>query len=210
MSVAALGKRLRDWRDEVRQFDWNDLLDPETIGAWPGPVRLLLTLLLFAGCLAAGYALHVRTLQGELERSMTQEEGLRAELRTKAGLAVNLEAYRQQMQEMEEGFNVLLRQLPGQTEVPGLLEDITFTGLGSGLEFSAIQLQDEVEREFYVELPISIRVSGGYHDFGSFVSGVASLSRIVTLHDFSIVRGGAPGTLNMTIAARTYRYRPDD
>jgi len=109
------------------------------------------------------------------------------------------------MLEMQAQFGSLLGQLPSQTEVPGLLEDITFTGVGSGLEFSSIQLQSEVAREFYVELPISIAVNGGYHDFGAFVSGVASLPRIVTLHDFTIMTNSDRSELNMQITARTYR-----
>jgi type IV pilus assembly protein PilO len=110
------------------------------------------------------------------------------------------------MIEMQEIFGELLSQLPGKTEVPGLLEDITFTGLGSGLEFSVIQLQNEVAREFYVELPINISVVGSFHDFGAFVSSVASLSRIVTLHDFTINAGVNRAELNMQITAKTYRY----
>jgi type IV pilus assembly protein PilO len=110
------------------------------------------------------------------------------------------------MVEMEEIFGDLLMQLPGKTEVPGLLEDITFTGLGSGLEFSVIQLQNEVAQEFYVELPINISVVGSFHDFGAFVSGVASLSRIVTLHDFSINADQNRTELTMQITAKTYRY----
>jgi len=100
--------------------------------------------------------------------------------------------------------------LPGETEVPGLLEDINETGLGSGVEFDSIQLQPEQTREFYIELPINILVNGTYHDFGAFVSAVASLPRIVTLHDFTINAGGNRSALNMQITARTYRYRADN
>src|SRR5690606_1767000 len=156
------------------------------------------------------YWFHIKNLQDQLARVTAVEVGLRTDLESKAVLAANLEAYRQQMVEMEESFGTLLSQLPGQTEVPGLLEDITFTGLGSGLEFSSIQLQSEVAQEFYVELPINITVTGGYHDFGAFVSGVASLSRIVTLHDFAIVAGANRNELNMNITAKTYRYNSGD
>jgi len=192
--------------NELKTFDWNSLNDPTTIGVWPGPVRWLLVILLFAACLGAGYWFHIKNLQLQLTQVTGAEAGLRNDLETKAVLAVNLEAYRQQMAEMEVRFGALLGQLPSQTEVPGLLEDITFTGLGSGLEFSTIELQSEVTREFYIELPITISVVGGYHDFGSFVSGVASLSRIVTLHDFTISSGPTRDELNMQITARTYRY----
>ena len=116
------------------------------------------------------------------------------------------------MAQMEEDFGSLLAQLPGETEVPGLLEDINDTGLGSGIEFDRIQLQPEVAQEFYIELPINILVDGTYHDFGAFVSAVASLPRIVTLHDFRINAGAGQNRseLNMQITARTYRYRADD
>jgi type IV pilus assembly protein PilO len=192
--------------NELKTFNWNDLSDPASIGAWPGPVKLVLCALLFVAALGAGYWFHIKALQAELARVAGEESGLRADLESKAVLAANLAAYRQQMVEMEESFGDLLRQLPGQTEVPGLLEDITFTGLGSGLEFSTIALQSEVTAEFYIELPINIVVTGGYHDFGAFVSGVSSLSRIVTLHDFAISAGENPSELTMTITARTYRY----
>ena len=107
---------------------------------------------------------------------------------------------------MEASFAELLRQLPSETEVPGLVDDITDTGLGSGLEFSNIALSEEVTQEIYIELPINIDVEGSYHDFGTFVSGVASLGRIVTLHDFSIVREEG-ALLSMRIMAKTYRYK---
>ena len=192
--------------NELKTFNWNDLSDPASIGAWPGPVKLVLCALLFVAALGTGSWFHIKALQAELARVAGEESGLRADLESKAVLAANIAAYRQQMVEMEESFGDLLRQLPGQTEVPGLLEDITFTGLGSGLEFSTIALQSEVTAEFYIELPINIVVTGGYHDLGAFVSGVSSLSRIVTLHDFAISAGENPSELTMTITARTYRY----
>ena len=123
--------------------------------------------------------------------------------------ATALEAYKVQMAEMEESFGALLRQLPSDTEVPGLLEDITRTGLGSGLEFSEIKLQPEVVQQFYIELPIKISVVGSYHDLATFVSGVASLPRIVTLHDFEVAPVAAEAgssRLAMSILAKTYRY----
>jgi len=196
--------------NELKSFDWNDISDPDSIGVWPRPVKALLVLILFVGCLGAGYWFHIKTLQATLARVTAEETGLRTDLESKAVLAANLEAYRAQMQEMEESFGALLRQLPGQTEVPGLLEDITFTGLGSGLDFDSIQLQSEVAQEFYIELPINIAVSGSYHDFGAFVSGVASLSRIVTLHNFTISKGADSNDLDMIITAKTYRYNSDD
>ena len=112
------------------------------------------------------------------------------------------------MKEMETSFGALLRQLPSDTEVPGLLEDITRTGLGSGLEFEEIKLLPEAAQQFYIELPIQISVVGTYHDLATFVSGVASLPRIVTLHDFSIMPAsdGSTTQLRMSILAKTYRY----
>lgn len=204
--TADLKKRALKSVTELKTFDWNEIGDPESIGVWPGPVKLLLAVVLFAALLGAGYWFHIKTLRADLARVVAQEVTLRSDLESKAVLAANLEAYRVQMMEMEELFGDLLAQLPGKTEVPGLLEDITFTGVGSGLEFSSIQLQAEQAQEFYVELPIRIAVTGSYHDFGAFVSGVASLPRIVTLHDFSIIAGANRTELNMEITARTYRY----
>lgn len=199
-------KLFNDWVRELKTFDWNDLGDPTSIGVWPGAVKAVLLVLLFAGCLGGGYWFHIKNRQAELAAVIAAETGLRTDLETKAVLAANLEAYRAQMVEMNESFGELLSQLPGQTEVPGLLDDITSQGLGSGLQLNTIQLQSEVAREFYIELPIDIQVIGSYHDFGAFVSGVASLSRIVTLHDFTITTGSNRDELTMRIIARTYRY----
>jgi type IV pilus assembly protein PilO len=195
---------------ELKNFDWNSLSDPASIGVWPAAVKFLMAALIFAACLGAGYWFHIKNLQTEFQRVAAEEVGLKADFETKALLASNLEAYRAQMVEMEEIFGELLSQLPGKTEVPGLLEDITFTGLGSGLEFSVIQLQNEAAQEFYIELPINMSVVGSFHDFGAFVSGVASLSRIVTLHDFTITAAQNRSELNMQITARTYRYNSGD
>lgn len=191
---------------ELRSFDWNEIGDLDSIGVWPGPVKAVLVLVLFAAGLGGGYWFHIKNRQAELERVIAAEAGLRSDLETKAVLAANLEAYRAQMAEMTESFGALLAQLPAQTEVPGLLDDITFTGQGSGLQLNSIQLQPELPREFYIELPIDIVVTGSYHDFGAFVSGVASLSRIVTLHDFTITAPASRDQLTMNILARTYRY----
>ena len=210
ISPAIVKKKILASVNELKTFNWNDLQDPDTIGIWPGPVKLLLAILLFGGGLGAGYWVHIKNLQARLATVAAAEAGLRTDLETKAVLAANLEAYRQQMIEMEESFGALLSQLPGQTEVPGLVEDITFQGLGSGLEFNSIQLQPALTQEFYIELPIRIEVVGSYHDFGSFVSGVASLSRIVTLHDFAITAGETRSDLTMVITAKTYRYNAGD
>jgi type IV pilus assembly protein PilO len=192
---------------ELRDFDWNNLGDLQTIGVWPGPVKAVIVLVVFLLCLGAGYWFDIRHLQDQLTIAERQESELLIEYEQKAFRAANLEAYREQTAQMEQDFAELLRQLPGQTEVPDLVDDITETGLGSGLVFSRIELADEVMHEFYIEQPIQLEVSGGYHEFGAFISGVASLPRIVTLHDFIIETGTDRSELSMQITARTYRYR---
>ena len=193
--------------ESLRKVNLSEL-DVNNLGSWPGAVKVIASLLLFVVVLALGYNFHLKDLQDQLDQRRGEEATLKQQFETKAFQAANLEAYRQQMTEMEQSFGALLRQLPSDTEVPGLLEDITRTGLGSGLEFEEIKLQPEVAQQFYIELPIQIRVVGGYHDLATFVSGVASLPRIVTLHDFEIkpVDKDGDGKLRMSILAKTYRY----
>lgn len=193
--------------ESLRKIDLSDL-DLNNLGSWPAPVKVITCLLLLISVLALGYNFHLKDLQEQLERVRGEEGTLKQQFATKAFQAANLEAYRRQMAEMETSFGVLLRQLPSDTEVPGLLEDITRTGLGSGLEFEEIKLLQEVTQQFYIELPIQISVVGSYHDLATFVSGVASLPRIVTLHDFEIkpVASGDNTKLRMKILAKTYRY----
>lgn len=194
---------------DLRNFDWNDLTDLDTIGIWPAPVKVIIIVILFVACATGGYFLRIQNLQSELATVTAEEDSLRIEFEQKAFLAANLEEYRAQTVEMESAFNELLRQLPSETEVPGLVDDVTDTGEGSGLNFSNITFADEEIQEFYIELPINIDVNGDYHDFGTFVSGVASLGRIVTLHDFSI-RARSDTALDMSIVAKTYRYKDVD
>ena len=208
-ALEVLKTKINSSVNELKNFDWNDLGDIETIGVWPNVVKFVLGVVLFVACLGAGYWFHVKDLQARLVSVQAAKTGLRNDLESKAVLAANLEAYRQQLANMEEDFGSLLAQLPGETEVPGLLEDISETGLGSGIEFDSIQLQPEQVQEFYIELPINIQVNGAFHDFGAFVSAVASLPRIVTLHDFRINAGDNRSDLSMQIIARTYRYRSD-
>lgn len=193
--------------ESLRKIDINDL-DLNNIGSWPAAVKVIVCVLLTAAVLALGYNFHLSDMQAQLEQQAAEEETLKQQFSTKAFQAANLEAYKAQMKEMEESFGALLRQLPSDTEVPGLLEDITRTGLGSGLEFEEIKLLPEVTQQFYIELPIQISVVGGYHDLATFVSGVSSLPRIVTLHDFEIkpVEPGSTSKLRMSILAKTYRY----
>ena len=195
---------LSELADGLRDFDVNSL-ELTNAGSWPIAIKMVAWVLVLFSVILLGHYLHLNELQVELDRAVVKEEDLKKDYGIKAFKAANLETYRQQMDEMEKSFGSLLKQLPSDTEVPGLLEDITHTGLGTGLEIKLIQLQPERRASFYIELPINIQVEGGYHDFGAFVSGVASLPRIVTLHDFSVTPNGAKaGLLNMTIQAKTY------
>jgi len=192
----------------LKDFDINDL-DFNNAGSWPLAVKIIVWVLVLVVVIFLGYYLHLNDLLDERARVAKKEVELKQEYEAKAFKAANLDVYRKQMEDMEKSFGALVKQLPSDTEVPGLLEDITHTGLGSGLEIDSIKLQPERSAEFYVELPIEIQVRGGYHDLGSFVSGVASLPRIVTLHDFDIKPMESGGLLAMTITAKTYRYNDE-
>lgn len=200
---------LSDSLQQLREFDFSDL-DFESIGVWPLPVRVVLLVLLFCLVLAGTYYFHIRDLGAQLERVQAQESKLKKTYEEKAFQAANLEAYREQMAEMEKLFGALLAQLPSDTEVPGLLEDITEIGHGASLNIASITLQPERSAEFYVELPIKIVAEGGYHDVGAFVSGVAGLPRIVTLHNYSLSARGDGGLLSLEIEAKTYRYKTQE
>jgi type IV pilus assembly protein PilO len=160
--------------------------------------------------LFAGYWFDTRDQLAELDRHERKEKQLKDTFKAKVNKAANLEAYKQQMVEMEQSFGAMLKQLPSRTEVAELLVDISQTGLASGLEFELFKPQGEVPLEFYAELPIQLRVIGEYHEFGNFVSGVAALPRIVTLHDFSISPQKEGGKLVMEAKAKTYRYLDED
>ncbi|HAB92736.1 MAG: type 4a pilus biogenesis protein PilO [Thiopseudomonas sp.] len=183
-------------------------LDLNNIGSWPAAVRALACLIVLVAVLALGYFLHLTDLQDTLDRSKQEENDLKVQFTSKVKQAANLEEYKEQMKLMEASFEALLRQLPSDTEVPGLLEDITSAGLNSGLEFEEIKLLPEVIQQFYIELPIQVKVFGSYHDLATFVSAVAGMPRIVTLHDFSIkpVVEGNSSRLAMNILVKTYRY----
>ena len=196
-----------DTLKSLNEFDLGDL-DFDNLGSWPLAIKILTSLLLFGLLVVGGYYYHIEGLQLQLEGKEKEGSDLRRDFERKAFEAANLEAYKLQMVEMEESFGALVSQLPSDTEVPGLLEDITDKGELNGLAISTIDLLAEVPQEFYIELPISIVAVGSYHDLGAFISGMAGLPRIVTLHDFTIK---APGTntnqLQMNITAKTYRYR---
>ncbi|SFN43850.1 MULTISPECIES: type 4a pilus biogenesis protein PilO [Marinobacter] len=198
---------LADSLKSLNEFDVNDL-DLNNAGIWPTPVKIIVALIVFGLIVGGGYWFFVKDQYAQLERVQKTEQELRKKYEEKAYQVANLDVFKAQMAEMEETFGALVRQLPSETEVPGLLEDITNTALGSGLSLQEIKLQPEQQRDFYAELPINIRVSGTYHELASFVSSVASLPRIVTLHDLTIKPTGGDGEqLDMQVVARTYRYR---
>jgi type IV pilus assembly protein PilO len=196
-----------EWFEGLRKIDINEL-DTSNMGSWPPPIKILVAGLLMLLVLALGYNFSTRDLESQLDLKREEESTLKEQFADKTRKAANLDLYTRQLKEMENAFVVLLRQLPGDTEVPGLLEDITRTGLGSGLEFEEIKLLPEVARPFYIELPIQITVTGDYHDLATFVSGVAGLPRIVTLHDFDLAPVSPQGgpKLRLSILAKTYRY----
>lgn len=189
-------------------------LDPQNIGSWPTAVKIFIYILTFVIVLVMGYMLDLSGIRQNLATGQQQQATLLGEFEGKVFKAQNLEVYKRQLKDMEDSFGALLRQLPQDTEVPGLLEDITHTGIGSGVNFDTIELGTEAKKEFYNEQPINIKAHGDYHAFGAFVSGIAALPRIVTLHDFAIAPksasragdGSASPELTITIQARTYRY----
>jgi type IV pilus assembly protein PilO len=195
----------QDTLDQLKNFDVGDL-DVNDIGVWPVAVKGIILTILLVAVLAGGYFFYLTDKQDLLNGVRGEETTLKSEYESKSFQAANLQEYRDQQTEMEARFGTLLRQLPSDTEVPGLLEDITLAALNNGLKIESIDLQPERRAEFYVELPITITVNGDFHNLGSFVSGVANLSRIVTLHDFTIAPESSPGDLKMLILAKTYRY----
>lgn len=183
-------------------------LDLQNIGAWPLALRILAAALLCGAMLALGYFLRLTDLQTELERNRADEIALIEQFTVKARQASQLEDYKEQIISIESLFIELLQQLPSEAEVPSLLDDINRAGLSSGLEFEEIKLLAEGVQPFYIELPIQIRVLGGYHEFAAFISAVAGMPRIVTLHDFVIkpAKTAASTSLAMDILVKTYRY----
>ena len=197
--------------ESLKGFDPNDI-DFNNAGSWPAAVKAIVVSLLFIIVIFAGYWFLIKDQYVALDKAVLEEKDLKQKYESRAYKVANLEAYRTQMDDMKKSFGALLKQLPADTEVPGLLEDITNTGLGSGLEIKSIKLKPETSKEFYIELPMEIEVVGTYHDIASFVSGVASLPRIVTLHNFTISpatkrKEGQSGSLKMSVSAKTYRYQ---
>ncbi|WP_298633155.1 type 4a pilus biogenesis protein PilO [uncultured Umboniibacter sp.] len=199
---------LQESLSKLNEIDINDI-DFENIGTWSLGGRIFVWLLLAVIVAGVGYWFVIQPQIDQLEQSKAQEVEKRRQFESMAAQASSIDVYRAQLVEIEQSFSALLSQLPSETEVPGLLDDISETGINSGLSFKTIQLRPEQVREYYIELPIQITVSGGYHDMGTFVSGVAGLSRIVTLHNFDI-SGSNPDDLQMEITASTYRYKGGD
>ncbi|MEW8563304.1 MAG: type 4a pilus biogenesis protein PilO [Candidatus Thiodiazotropha sp.] len=188
-------------------------LDFNNVGVWPMPIKVIVVILAAIIVLVAGYYLVVEDDINSLEGVQKKEQELRADFSKKQKKASNLEAYRKQLEEMNQSFGTMLRQLPDKTEVAELLVDVSQTGLASGLEFELFKPQEEVPREFYAELPIQVKVTGQYHEFGQFISGLAALPRIVTIHDVKISRVSkedANADLLMEATAKTYRYLDEE
>ncbi len=188
-------------------------LDPREPGRWPLVVRVGAVAVAFVALSVLGiYMLVWNEQRPELQRRQDEELKLRQEFREKHAKAVNLELYKQQLKDIERSFGALLRQLPGKTEVPSLLVDISQTGLAAGLSEKLFQPEAEQKKDFYAELPIKIRLTGSYHQFGEFVSGIAALPRIVTLHDIDIKSDNTDSydQLSLELTAKTYRYLDED
>lgn len=191
-----------------RKFSIEDLnnLDLNDIGNWPAAAKSLVVVVFALLIAYLGYSFFVKDTIEQLERAELQEQELRQTYRVRYAQAVNLELYKKQMVEMEQTFSYLLKQLPATHETPGLLDDITYAGTSSGLTFVKINWMPEIEKEFYTELPIKIDVVGDYHQFGNFVSEVAKLPRIVSLHDFNVSMD-TEERLVFNVVAKTYRYK---
>ena len=190
---------------KLSDIDVNDL-DLDNMGSWPVLVKVIFAAILAALVSVISYYLLIDSKIDELASAKQKETELMQLYQTRYAVAVNLEAYREQMKEMQDSLAFLLKQLPTTSETPGLLDDITYVGTTSGLVFSRINWEPEVEKEFYTELPIKIDVTGDYHQFGNFVSEVAKLPRIVSLHDFNI-QAEKDGKLRFNVVAKTYRYK---
>lgn len=197
-------------------FDQLRTLDPRDPGRWPWAIRGFFVALIFFVCAClAWYMLVWNEDRPILQKAEADEQDLRGQFESKQQRAANLDAYRGQLAEMERSFGAMLRQLPGKTEVPNLLVDISQTGLAAGLQEKLFQPGSEKSNGFYAELPIKIKLVGSYHEFGNFVSGIAALPRIVTLHDIQITPVGSSkdsgyDNLTMDVTAKTYRYIEDE
>lgn len=193
--------------EELKNLDTND------VGRWPFVFRAGVIAIVFALVVGAGvYYTIIKDKAPALERVQQEEDTLRDVFENKQRKAANFDAYKTQLAQMEQSFGTMLRQLPGETEIPSLIVDISQTGLAAGLQEKLFVPQPEVPRDFYAEKPITISLSGGYHEIANFVSGIAALPRIVTLHDINITPDNANDydTLTLSVTAKTYRYIEED
>ena len=182
-------------------------LDPKKIGSAPILVKLGVLLVVLAGIVAASWYFDWQDQIDKIEREAKKETGLRETFLTKKKEAINLAAYQKQLEDIEKQFGALLKQLPGKAEMDALLTDINQAGLGRGLQFELFKpAAGESRRDFYAELPITIKITGNYHDIGAFASDISKLSRIVTLNDVGLTRSGAKGGLVFDATAKTFRY----
>ena len=193
----------------MKLSDLNNL-NLENIGSWPLPVRIVVAALLFAVLLGAAYLQDISTRQDELAAAVESETQLKQAFESKQRKAANLSGLKEQLADIQQTFGDLLKRLPNKTEVAALLVDISQQGLGAGLEFELFKPGSETPSDFYVELPIQIRVVGDYHAFGKFISGMSDLPRIVTNHNFSITPLGDSGKLVLETTAKTYRYMDEE
>ena len=193
--------------EELRMLDVND------VGRWPFMFRAGVISIVFAAVVGLGvFWTIVENKAPQLTRAQADEETLRVTFKNKQKKAANFDAYKAQLAQMQQSFGTMLRQLPGKTEIPSLIVDISQTGLAAGLQEKLFQPQSEIPKDFYAEKPIKIRLSGGYHEIANFVSGIASLPRIVTLHDINITpeEQGVYDRLTMEVTAQTYRYLDEE
>jgi len=193
--------------EELRALDVND------VGRWPFAFRAGVIGLVFAVVVGLGiYWTIIENKAPQLKRAQEDEQTLRVTFENKQRKAANYDAYKAQLAQMEQSFGTMLRQLPGKTEIPSLIVDISQTGLAAGLQEKLFQPQAEIPRDFYAEKPIKIRLSGGYHEIANFVSGVASLPRIVTLHNINITPDDKEmyDRLSIEVTAQTYRYLDEE
>ena len=193
-------------------FQQFNTLDMNNYGSWPASVKITCWIFIFLAVLALGYFVVIRSQLEEIANAQAKEQSLLNEFKEKDSKLRNLQQYQTQLQEMEANFNQQLQQLPKETEIPSLVDDINLTGVNSGLKFKNIRLENEVKQEFFIEQPISIEATGDYHAFGAFATGIAALPRIVTLHDFTVEakqdtekKSDIP-VINYTVKAKTYRY----
>jgi len=194
--------------DLTHFFEQFEGLEADNIGQWPKVAKITLAIFLAIVVFVLGYLFLISDKITQLDRFVAEEVSLKSQYQAKYHAVANLELFEQQMKEAEALFANQLRRLPESHETPGLLDDITFVGTTSGLKFVKLNWQPEITREIYIELPIDIEVVGSYHEFGNFVSQIAGLPRIVTLHDFEVnMEKTANGLLSLKLQAKTYRYR---